>query len=474
MRIRSSKRGLTFSFVENDTFRAGTKYRYFLDKDQMEIIIVPDVNGKYKMCRKGINKKPLVDLRNKEIRNSISMCRYMEIEILEQKIIIHLIQKNIETESNDVRELVSYLDDAPVESFEIDKDELLKHPSALQDMLFASGLFSAKERNDIQYIFDVASLFSGAGLLDYPFSQDPSFDIRFACDYDKSAVMTYKKNIGSHILQMDMRELQPDQVPSVDLIIGGPPCVGYSNANRQNISTQAAEEKRLLVSDYTRIVRAKQPLCFLMENVPTFLTKENGKYLEKVLTELSDYKITYQVVKDWDVGGYTVRKRVLLIGSRIGKIQIPNVELTKKRTVRDAFRKITSNWIHYHDCTTPKEETVHKMAQVRPGRNYKDIKEMACLERHSDTYRRLSYDEPAVTIVNWRKVNIMPPEGNRSLSVAEAASLMGLNGSFEFIGNLSAKQQILGNGVTQALACFAKSIIKNALFAYANECFRVA
>lgn len=76
MRIRSSKRGLTFSFVENDTFRAGTKYRYFLDKDQMEIIIVPDVNGKYKMCRKGINKKPLVDLRNKEIRNSISMCRY--------------------------------------------------------------------------------------------------------------------------------------------------------------------------------------------------------------------------------------------------------------------------------------------------------------------------------------------------------------------------------------------------------------
>lgn len=95
-------------------------------------------------------------------------------------------------------------------------------------------------------------------------------------------------------------------------------------------------------------------------------------------------------------------------------------------------------------------------------------------QRHSDTYRRLSYDEPAVTIVNWRKVNIMPPEGNRSLSVAEAASLMGLNGSFEFIGNLSAKQQILGNGVTQALACFAKSIIKNALFAYANECFRVA
>lgn len=63
---------------------------------------------------------------------------------------------------------------------------------------------------------------------------------------------------------------------------------------------------------------------------------------------------------------------------------------------------------------------------------------------------------------------MMPPVGNRILSVAEAAALMGLEKDFIFSGSLGNKQQQVGNGVTQAIATFIKSIVKNALYKYTN------
>lgn len=472
MRIKYSKRGLTFSFKENDTFRAGVHYRYFIDMKSHEIIIVPDKDGKYIFSKKGIEEKPLVDLRNNEIKETISLAEYLEIEILDNKIIVHVINKKINTDNLSDVELTDLLDKSEKITFEVSKEILIEHDSALIDMLTASGLFSEKVNNDLSYIFDVASLFSGAGLLDYPFKQDDSFDIKFAVDFDKAACKTYKENIGDHILCMDIRDLKESQVPEVDLIIGGPCCQGYSNSNRAGNEEQD-KDKRLLVEDYIRIVKAKKPKMFVIENVPQFITKENGIYLEKVLTELSDYNITYSVVNDNEVGGYSIRKRMILIGSikEMGKIIIPQVELSKKMTAGNALKKVDSSWFNYNDITKGRPDTQRKMAFVRPGHNYKDIPEMAHLDRHSDTYYRLSMDEPSITIVNWRKVNIMPPVGNRILSVSEAAAIMGLDKSFKVYGELSDMQQQVGNGVTQHIARFIKTIVKNALYKYANEQF---
>lgn len=475
MRIKCSKRGLTFSFKENDTFRAGAHYRYFIDKKANEIILVADEAGKYIFSKKGNEHKPLVDLRNTEIKNAISIAEYMEIEIKNDKIIVHIINKKVNVDGLSDRELVSLLDKSEKVTFEISKESLIEHDTALIDMLTASGFFSEKTRTDLSYVFDVASLFSGAGLLDYPFMQDDSFDIKFAVDFDEAACETYRKNIGDHILCMDIRDLDADKVPDVDLICGGPCCQGYSNANRKGNELQD-KEKRLLIDDYIRIVKAKKPLMFVIENVPEFITKEGGLYLEKVLTELSDYNITYSVVNDHEVGGYSTRKRMILIGSikAMGKIIIPNVELSKKHTCGDALKKVDSSWFNYADITTPRPDTVQKMSMVRPGHNFKDIPEMAHLDRHSNVYRRLSFDEPSVTITNWRKVNLMPPVGNRTLSVAEAAAIQGLDQNFKFFGNLDNRQQQVGNGVTQHVARFVKTIVKNALYKYANEQFMVS
>ena len=471
MKIKFSKRGLTFSFKENETFKAGTRYRYIVDNQNSEVLIIPDKDGKYKLSKKGINAKPLVDLRNEEIREAMNQARYMEVEVMDDKIIVHIIKARVNFDNLSDREISEFLDRSEVTTFAIDKEILKSNNDALSDMLKASGLFSAKTRSDISYVFDMVSLFSGAGLLDLPFKQDESFDIKMAVDFDKSACKTYAKNIGNHILCMDIRDLKESDVPEADVICGGVCCQGYSNSNRAG-NLALDQSKRLLIDDYIRIVKAKRPLVFIVENVPQFITKVNGKYLNRVLTELSaNYNITYSVVNDWDVGGYSTRKRMVLIGSvkEMGKLSIPAVELFSKKTVKNALKKVTPDWFNYEDITVGRQETIDKMANVRPGHNYKDIPELAHLDRHSNVYRRLHPDEPSVTLTNWRKVNLMPPEGNRILSVAEAAAIMGLNKDFKFYGSLNDKQQQVGNGVTQAIASYIKSIVKNALYAYVNS-----
>lgn len=470
MKIKVSSRGLTFSFKENETFKAGVHYRYIVDNAASEVILLLDENGKYKFSKKGAEKKPLVDLRNKEIKEAMSMGRYMEVEICDDKIIVHIIKTDVQIDTLSDVDATEVIDKAEKVTFEVSKEDLESNHEVLSDMLKASGLFSEKTRSDITYVFDTISLFSGAGLLDYPFSKDDSFDLKFAVDFDKSACETYKENIGDHIICMDIRDLDEKDVPSTELIIGGPCCQGYSNANRAG-NEEKDVSKRLLIDDYIRMVKAKKPLMFVIENVRQFITKEGGRYLEKVFSELSEYDISYSVVNDNEVGGYTKRERMVLIGSskKMGKVIIPDVELSRKRVAGDALKKVNSGWPNYLDITKASEDTVRKMAQVRPGHNYKDIPELAHLDRHSNVYRRLAEDEPAVTITNWRKVNLMPPVGNRILSVSEAAALMGLDKNFKFLGSLNDRQQQVGNGVTQAIASFVKSIVKNALYEYANK-----
>lgn len=482
MRIRYSKRGLTFSFNANETFRPGVKYRYIIDAKDNSVIIIPDSEGKYIFSKKGENNKPLVDLRNKEIKNAISLAQYMEVELTDDKIIVHIVNKTVNTENLSDREIVDLLDKTDKTTLYIDKSDFIEHNTELISALTASGFFSEKINQDISYVFDVVSLFSGAGMLDYPFKLDTSFDIKFAVDFDKSACETYKNMIGNHILCMDMRDLSEEQVPSTDVIIGGPCCQGYSNANRAVTNYEVASEKRKLIDDYIRIVKAKKPLIFLIENVPQFITKENGKYLEKVLTELSEYEISYSVVNDCEVGGYSSRKRMILIGSKIGKIDIPDVELFKQKTCRDALKKVDNSWTHYNDITSASVDTQRKMAYVKNGENYKAIPELSHLDRHSSVYRRLDPDKPSVTITNWRKVLMMPPVEflskdkngiaiQRQLNCAEAKAIQGLPKNFSFCGNLNDIQQQIGNGVPLAIASFAKCIIKNALYKYANAIY---
>lgn len=487
MKLKKSKRGLTFSLKEK-LFGIGTKYRYIVDKENKEIIIIPDIKGDMTVSRKksGNEFKPLFDIRSKEVRELVSSCDYLEVVVKKNRIIVRTIKKISAREVIHKNNIVKIEDaigrytgeiildqavgsDYPVNLFgksTLSDDTFFSYLSEKTILPAGSGSFSKKQRKEIQKVYDVVSLFSGAGLLDYAF-QDPQFRFVYGVDFDKDACETYRYNIGNHIVCKDIRNVEAKSVPDMDVVIGGPCCQAYSAANRRNINTEEAESKRLLIDDYIRIVKEKQPKVFVIENVPHMLTKENGLYIGKVFNSLPEYDITTKIICDNAVGGYTIRKRAIVIGSRIGEIVLPDVTLSTVKTVRDALKNVDSTWFNWNDVTVPREETKRVMSYVPQGGNWKDVPETVHKfgpETHSDIYYRLSWDKPAPTLVNWRKINLTHPEENRILNVSEAAALMGLPKAFKVLGStLNAKQQQIGNGVSQAIGKFVKKYVLQAL-----------
>ena len=106
------------------------------------------------------------------------------------------------------------------------------------------------------------------------------------------------------------------------------------------------------------------------------------------------------------------------------------------------------------------------MSFVPQGGNYTSIPpqyQTASKNRHSCTYRRLAWNEPSPTIVNWRKPPLIHPTEDRTLTVAEAKALQGLPGSFKICGSLGQKQQQVGNSVPVAIGRYIKAQILNLL-----------
>lgn len=497
-KIKKSKRGLTFTTEKDE--KIGTKFRYFIDKKKNQIIIEESINGGSTVSRKKSGKryKALYDIRSKEVKELISNADYLEIDEAGSQIIVKIYQsvkKNyIAKKSN-----IVHLEDVLLKQtgqIILDKASGMSfgRPTLACDEYFSylektfSANYVKREKKKLNTVYDVISLFSGAGMLDYAF-KDPKFRFVFANDaclidgkLKPEIAETYEYNMGHKMTIGDIREIDPKDVPACDLIIGGPCCQGYSGivSSAERRYSEEAEKKRLLIDDYVRFVIDKQPKVFVIENVPELLSEKQGKYIrEHVLNVLTNYEITATIVKDSEVGGYSVRRRAIVIGSRIGKIELPDVKFSTVKTVRDALSKVDATWFNYDEGSSAKEGTKILMSYVPEGGNFKDIpEEIAIKYRSSHTpftkntqsqnYRRLEWDKPSPTIACWRKACMMPPEGNRTLSVSEVAAIQGLPKEFHLFGGIGAKQQMLGNGVTQAMGRFVKKYVLDALDRYSK------
>lgn len=465
-KLRSSKRGLTFSIRPDEQYYPGSHYIYEVRKNC--IVIRPSEEGSTVSRKKsGSQEKALFDIRQKDVRRAVSSCDYLEVEIKENRIVVRCIREvhnkvvRIEEVLNELCVPYNYLHMAAGMEGQISFSQYL------ETLGEQGNYFEADEKlqNDIPQIFSVMSLFSGAGMLDWPFHKDPAFEFKFACDYDKGACESYRHNIGNHIFCGDIRDIRGDADP-YNVIIGGPSCKPFSASNRRRMVDEHQDVD--LVNEYIRIARENRPEIFVIENVPQFISCNNGMYMERILNGLGDeYEITATILKDSDVGGYTLRKRAILIGSRIGKITLPNTILHPVRTVKEALGKVAPEWFNYLDLTKNRPETIRNMSFVRQGHNFKDIPELKDnTTMHSDRYYRLDPDKPSPTIVNWRKLPLIHPTENRTLTVAEASALMGFGKEFQFHGSLDSRQQQCGNGCTFAIGKLIKETVKRTLMSY--------
>ncbi len=466
-RAQPSRRGIYLqdSALQDTVFQPGKSFSYLLDPQARMLVILPDALSRNTVSKRqrGGAVQPVLDIRSRDALATLAGTDYWHVTIDHDRITVAGIQvsDNAVAASHESQEgpaAVGYVLDLagicatrPAVVLSTARHQLAQAAGFSQLGFFdhwdtrAPALDVATR---VPLLLD--SLFSGAGLLDLGF-RHAGFTIAYAVEQNPEAARTYRANLGDHIEVADIRTVPMDRFQS-PVMAGGPPCVGFSNANRH--SHFLDNPHNALVRSFIDAVQSN-PHCvvFIMENVPQVMTAGSGMFKKEIFEALSDFTISAGVLDAADFGSAQHRRRAIFIGSKIGRIDLPTPGLTPARTVRDALRGLTPNTPNQRDVSVAKPITQARIAAVPPGGNVHDIP--AAIRpsgSHSDMYRRLWWDQPSPTIVNPRKAMLIHPEESRILSVREAARIQDLPDDFVFQGSLNAKQQQVANGVPVRLA----------------------
>jgi len=296
-------------------------------------------------------------------------------------------------------------------------------------------------------------LFCGAGGMSLGFTQ-AGVNVLCGVDYGDEQVETYRDNFNHNAYQVDLSETPPSEFckkiginkNDIDIIAGGPPCQGFSTAN---IHRDISDERNKLVPAFIRYVSYFSSTYFIMENVVGITNIADGKFVTNLQREFRDigYNVAVWKLNAYQYGVPQKRERVFIVGSKIGKPQVPQQSETR-RHVFDAIHNLPKvlngeqSSVPNHNASTHQEKTVARMKETDNG------------ETVYDSYnqnQRLYWDRPSPTIIGngWSYVH---PEYNRSLTNRERASLQGFPPSFTFHGNRSTVQQMIGNAVPPRLA----------------------
>lgn len=334
--------------------------------------------------------------------------------------------------------------------------------------------------------FSVADLFSGAGGLTEGF-RAAGFEPVVAVESDKWAARTYEKNFGEHVLACPIEEVGlwrregtlswrgrniegrdvRIQTPEIDVLVGGPPCQGFSPLGRMN-DWDYADPRNKLWTHYAHVLNVVNPKIFLIENVPEILKSLEFEQLKRYVQALDrGYQVFSEVLNASFYGVPQNRKRAIIIGSRIGKPHPPTPVLPRK-TVRDAIGDLPllpdgNNW---HVARNPGPTSVERYKCIPPGGNRFDLMRLRpditppCWLRKksgsTDVFGRMVWHEPSPTIrtefFKPEKGRYLHPEADRPITIREAARLQTFPDSFTFVGsNVQVAKQI-GNAVPVRLA----------------------
>jgi len=177
----------------------------------------------------------------------------------------------------------------------------------------------------------VISLFSGCGGLDIGF-KNVGFEIGYANDFDKAIWETYETNHNIIIDKRNIKDIPSHEIPDADGIIGGPPCQSWSLAGAMR---GINDERGQGFCEYIRVLRDKQPLFFVAENVPGIISRAHLPEFKKIIMALEElgYNVNYKQLNARDYGVAQDRKRVFIIGyhKKTGKtFKFPNPGYVKE------------------------------------------------------------------------------------------------------------------------------------------------
>ena len=333
------------------------------------------------------------------------------------------------------------------------------------------GFFMSKKK------YTYVDLFSGAGGFSLGFDW-AGYENVFSVEYDHEICETYRYNFPNHhLIECDITQLKDETIlelvknTPVDVVIGGPPCQGFSMAG--NIGRTFADDPRNhLFKEFVRVVSLVRPKCFVMENVARLYTRLNGKTREEIIThfEALGYVVKADIVCAADYGVPQYRNRVLFIGKLTDDFmfQVPFPVKIKNDapTIKDAIDKYPqlnsgeSSDIPNHEAMVHSAQMLEKMSFVKDGGNRDDIPEDIRPQK-GDVRKYIRYDstKPSICITgDMRKV--FHYSQNRALTVRELAAIQSYPDSFIFLGNKIKQQQMVGNSVPPLLAKAIAEVVK--------------
>lgn len=288
----------------------------------------------------------------------------------------------------------------------------------------------------------IVSLFSGAGGLDLGMIQAGN-SVVWANDIDGDAVSTYRKNIGEHIVQEDIKNIQLEAIPECDVVIGGFPCQGFSLAN---LHRSVDDERNILYLFFRNIVGSKKPKYFIAENVKGILSLGNGEIIKAIIADFErlDYHVTVYKVNMADYGVPQVRQRVVIVGERLDIFQQVHFCFPKPTHGQGAgmlpWVSIREAIDHFPDPDKPNEVPNHVYSEYKVV--YRDF----------TAHRKTDPDKPSPTILargNGKGGVCAIPHynGQRRLSVRESAAVQTFPDDFIFCGSRTAAYRQIGNAV---------------------------
>lgn len=313
--------------------------------------------------------------------------------------------------------------------------------------------------------YKVISLFCGCGGIDMGLLLAGGFDIVLANDFNQEACDTYKYNIGNHVVCDDIKNLH--NIPKVDLIVGGPPCQGFSTANPNRVFD---DPRNFLFKEYARIISEAEPKVFLMENVRGILTLDKGRVFKAIKAEFEElgYHLYEKVLNAVNFGVPQIRNRVILIGVKkeiTAEFKYPTPLTTRHLTVGDTILNRTfhpDDVNHTFSNLTP--TNLERLKYIPQGGSLKDCPDY--LWNNSDlkrSMRRLDASKPSYTIVHNNCDHYYHPTEDRRITIKEMALLQSYPQNYVFMGSKAEQSRQVGNSVPVNLAYHIALSIKDLL-----------
>ncbi len=289
-------------------------------------------------------------------------------------------------------------------------------------------------------------LFAGCGGMSKGFEL-AGFECVGFVEFWQPAIDTHLNNcegdlIGKDILKIEDKELEKFR-GKIDLIIGGPPCQGFSMAGKRD----PKDPRNKLFLEFIRFLRVIKPKFFVMENVQGIASMRDAdgdaifNQIMKLL-EVEGYKVDVKILDSSNYGVPEKRKRAIFIGNNQGKKnEFPDFQekvFLKEVLVDLPYDEIEEIQHIYEKVATQKS---YKFSFVKPGETYGAFR---------STNKRLKLDGFACTITKGGRY--IHPVYHRLISIREAARIQSFPDNFMFTGSKDNMYALIGNAVPVNMA----------------------